>query len=178
MTLVELLVYSILLVTVLLIVGTILISTQTIGLIVRESTTTTSAVQVAATSIEYGVRNATGARLTSVGSDQLLQVRTAGADPDNVTWRCESWYFSNSAGTIRWSSTASDTVAVASPTSEPTSWGLLASNIEPTSGTGIFTRSGNSIMMNFHGTTEDSAPVVINTSVVLRTAFLESASCF
>lgn len=178
LTLIELLVYSILLVVVLLIVGTILISTQNIGLIVRESTTTASAAQLAATSIESGVRNATAVKLTDIGSDQMLQVRTAGTDPNAPTWRCQTWYFSDSAGTIRSLSSASDAVAVASPTSEPTSWGLLAGNIEPSSGTGIFTQSGNSITMNFHGTTDDTAPVVISTSVALRTAFLESASCF
>lgn len=178
LTLVELIVYSILLVTVLLIVGTILISTQNIGLVVRESTTTASAAQLAATSIESGVRNASAVKLTDIGDDQLLQVRTAGADPDSVAWHCESWYYSESAGTIRFTMSASDAVAVASPSSEPTNWGLLVSKVEPSSGSGIFTQSGNSITIDFHGTTEDSAPVVIRTSVALRTAFLESASCF
>jgi hypothetical protein len=177
-TLVELLVYSVLLVTVLLIVGTIMISTQNIGLIVRESTTTASAAQLAATSIETGVRNATAVKLTDIGDDQLLQVRTAGADPNNVVWRCQSWYFSDSAGTIRYLSSASDAVPVASPIGEPTNWGLLVNNVEPSSGSGIFTQSGNSITMDFHGTTADSAPVVIRTSVVPRTESLESASCF
>lgn len=177
-TLVELLVYSALLVMVLLIVGTMMISSQNIGLIVRESTTTASAAQLAATSIESGVRNATAVRLTNSGNDQLLQVRTAGSDPNSADWHCQSWYFSESAGTIRYASSTSDATPVASPTTEPPNWGLLASKIEPSSGSDIFTQSGNSITMDFHGTTEDSAPVVIRTSVVLRTGFLESASCF
>lgn len=178
MTLVELIIYSLLLVTVLLIVGTMLISSQNIGLIVRESTTTASAAQIAATSIEWGVRNATAVQLTTSGNDQLLQVRTAGSDPNSPTWRCQSWYYSDSAGTIRSMSSTSDATPVASPVSEPSGWSLLASKIEPSSGSTIFTQSGNSITMDFHGTTEDSAPVVIRTSVVLRTGFLESASCF
>ena len=177
-TLVELLVYSILLVTVLLMVGTIMISTQNIGLIVRESTTTASAAQLAATSIETGVRNATAVKLTDIGDDQMLQVRTVGSDPNTVVWRCQSWYFSAAAGTIRFLSSASDAVPVASPTGEPTNWGLLVNNVDPSTRTGIFTPSGNSITMEFHGTAAGSAPVVIRTSVVLRPEPLESASCF
>lgn len=177
-TLVELLVYSVLLVAVLLIVGTIMISTQNIGLMVRESTTTASAAQLAATSIESGVRNATALRLTTVGDDQLLEVRSAGANPDDVTWRCEAWYFSSSSGTIRFIATSSDAVPVTAPSTEPTTWSLIASNIAPSSGDDIFTQDGNSIMIDYHGTTEDSAPVVISTSVALRTGILESASCF
>lgn len=177
-TLIELLIYSVLLVSVLIIVGTIMISTQNIGVMVRNSTTTTSAAQLAANAIESGVRNATAVRLTDVGNDQLLQVRTAGSDPDDVTWRCEAWYFSSSAGTIRFIATASDAVPVTAPGTEPTTWSLLASRIVPSSGNDIFTQDGNSIMIDYHGTTEDTAPVVIRTSVALRTGIMESASCF
>lgn len=178
LTLIELLVYSILLVSVLLIVGSIIISSLAVERAVRESTTSTSTAQLAATSIESGVRNATAVELIPVGSDQVLMARTAGADPSSVEWVCQAWYYSSGSGTIRMTTSASDATPVAMPTSEPASWALLASNIiAPTSGV-IFTNSGNSVTIYFQATATNSEPVDIRSSSVLRAGPLESASCF
>lgn len=178
LTLVELLVYSILLAMVLLIVGSIMISTLGIERIVRESTTTTSDAQLAATAIEAGVRNSTAVQLTDIGDDQLLVARTAGTDPATLSWRCEAWYFSKSAGTIRTTATTSDSAPITVPASEPTSWTLLASNIEPPASGVTFTHSGNSVTIYFQGITADAQPVDIRSSSVVRAGAWESASCF
>lgn len=178
LTLIELIIYGILLASLLLIVGSIIISTLGVERIVRESTTATTAAQLAATSIETGVRNSTAVNLASVGSDQLLVARTAGTDPNSIAWRCQAWYFSAATGTIRTTSSASDSAPIVTPSSEPTTWALLASNIvAPTSGV-IFTNSGNSVTIYFQATTEDSPPVDIRSSSVVRAGAWESASCF
>lgn len=177
LTLVELIVYGILLISVLLIVGSIMISTLGVERVVRESTTATTAAQLAATSIETGVRNSSAVNLSSVGSDQLLVARTAGTGA-TVAWRCQAWYYSAASGTIRTTSSASDAAPIAAPTAEPTTWTLLASNIDaPTSGV-IFTNSGNSVTIYFQATTDDSEPVDIRSSSVVRAGAWESASCF
>src|SRR5690606_727777 len=111
-TLVELIIYGLLAVGILLTVGTILIGSMNIERTVRESTSVANAAQLAARSIESGVRNASAVTLSSVGDDQLLMARTAGTDPDSITWQCIAWYFSSDSGTIRQMSTASDTVSI------------------------------------------------------------------
>lgn len=178
LTLVELIVYGIILSTVLLIVGSILVSSLSIQRVVQESTEATTAAQLAVTSIEAGVRNASAVNLTSVGSDQLLEVRTVGSDPSSAVWRCQAWYYSAANGTLRMTSTASDATSVTAPTAEPNTWILLTSNISaPTSGV-IFTNSGNSVTIYFQATTKDSEPVDIRSSSVVRAGVWESGSCF
>ncbi|HRN30287.1 MAG TPA: hypothetical protein PK890_11395, partial [Terrimesophilobacter sp.] len=113
------LIYGILLVSVLLIVGSILISTLGIERMVRESTIATSNAQLTATSIENGVRNATAVNLTAVGSDQVLMARTAGADPFSLSCVCRAWYYSAANGTIRTTTSANDSTPIASPTADP-----------------------------------------------------------
>lgn len=177
-TLVELLVYGMLLVTVLLVVGSIIVSSLAIERTVRESTSATTTAQLAATFIEAGVRNATAVSLVSVGSDQMLIARTAGATPASVTWQCQAWYFSASSGTIRMTTSSSDAVAIGVPAAEPTTWALLATNIvAPASGV-IFTNSGNSVTIYFQAVTDDAEPVDIRSSSVVRAGMWESASCF
>lgn len=179
LTLIELIVYSMLLMGVLVIVGSIMMSTLSIDRVVRDSTQSATAAQLAATSVEAGVRNATDAKLTDIGADQLLVVRTVGSDPNAVSWKCMAWYFSASAGTLRTTTTASDAVAVGVPASEPTTWTLLASGIAAPGSGAIFTHSGNSVTLYFVATTHDSGPLDIRSSSVLRAGATElSQSCF
>lgn len=179
LTLIELMVYSVLLVSVLLIVGTIMISTLSIERVVRESAQTTTDAQLAATSIEVGVRNASDAKLTNIGADQLLVVRTVGNDPNSVAWKCMAWYFSASSGTIRTTSTTNDATAVPVPASEPASWTLLASGISAPGSGVIFTHSLNTVTLYFVANTDGSGPLDIRSSSVLRAGASEvSQSCF
>lgn len=178
-TLVELVIYGLLAVGVLLTVGTILVGSMNIERTVRESTSIANAAQLAARSIESGVRNASAVTLNSVGDDQLLMARTAGSDPDSVTWRCIAWYFSSDSGTIRQMSTASDSVPVTTPTAEPTNWALLASDIQPPASGKIFDDDNPpSVTMEFIGSAGTAAPITISTSVAPRAGAEGSASCF
>lgn len=178
-TLVELLVYSLLLVGVLLIVGTIMISSLSIEQMVRTSTQTASSAQLAATSLESGVRNATAAKVETVdGTDKVLLARTAGNDPDTVTWHCAAWYFSASAGTIRHTAMSSDSTPVAIPTEEPQDWALLTGGIEAVGSSEVFSFSGKTLTIEFQGTSDSMSPVLIKSSSVVRAGAWESASCF
>lgn len=178
LTLVEVLVYSLLLVGVLVIVGTIMISTLSIERMVRETTESTSAAQLAATAIESGVRNGTAIDLETVGDDRVLLARTAGSDPGSVTWHCAAWYFSESAGTIRYSRSASDSSPIPIPTAEPQDWALLASGIETVESNEVFSFSGGTLNIEFQGTTDSMQPVLIKSSSVVRAGAWERASCF
>ncbi|HRN28265.1 MAG TPA: hypothetical protein PK781_02015 [Terrimesophilobacter sp.] len=178
LTLVELLVYSLLLVGVMLIVGTIMISSLNIEQMVRTSTQSASSAQLAASSIESGVRNGTAVAVEHEGDDRVVLVRTAGSDPATVTWHCAAWYFSESAGTIRYSQSASDASPITVPSSEPLDWALLASGVEAVESNEVFSFSGGTLTIEFQGTSDSMQPVLIKSSSVVRAGTWESASCF
>lgn len=178
LTLVELLVYSLLLVGVFLIVGTIMISSLSIEQMVRTSTQTASNAQLAASSIESGVRNGTDFAVENVGDDRVLLVRTAGSDPGAVTWHCAAWYFSESTGTIRYTRSSSDSAPVVVPGSEPVDWTLLASGIEAVETREVFSFDGATLTIEFQGTSESMQPVLVKSSSALRAGAQEKASCF
>lgn len=178
-TLVELIVYGLLLVVVLGIVGSIMISSLNIEQEVRASTESTTTAQLAAESIVAGVRNGTARELTSVGDDQLLRIRTAGGNPGTVTWHCAAWYYSPSTGTIRTTRTVDDTVGVPSPTAEPLDWALIAEGVTTTDPSGeIFTATADGVRLNFTAEAGQGATVVIDSSATLRAGGTEGASCF
>src|SRR5690606_32486297 len=129
-------------------------------------------------SIESGVRNGTDFAIENVDDDRVLLVRTAGSDPGAVTWHCAAWYFSESAGTIRHARSASDTVPVAVPGSEPLGWTLLASGIEAVETSEVFSFDGSTLTIEFQGTSESMQPVFIKSSSALRAGAQEKASCF
>lgn len=179
LTLVELIIYGLLLVVVLGIVGSIMISALSIEREVRASTESTTAAQLAAESIVSGVRNGTARELTSVGDDQLLKIRTAGGNPGTVTWHCAAWYYSPSSGTIRTTRTADDSTGVATPTSEPLTWTLIAEGVTTADPSGeIFTATTDGVRLNFTAEAGEGAMVVIDSSATLRAGGTESASCF
>src|SRR5690606_34406807 len=124
-------------------------------------------------------RNATDAKLTDIGADQLLVVRTVGSDPNAVSWKCMAWYFSASAGTLRTTTTASDAVAVGVPASEPTTWTLLASGIAAPGSGAIFCPVVNRVSVYVVATTHGSGPLDISSSSGLWAGAIElSQSCF
>ena len=90
-TLVELLIYSMLMVVVLAIVGGMIVSFTSTSKTVGSITQVSTSGQLAAQSVERGIRNASDFRLTTpTGTDQLLIARTAGGGTD-LTWKCAAW---------------------------------------------------------------------------------------
>lgn len=175
-TLVELLIYSLLTVLVLAIVGGILISGMTAERLVRGVTEATSLGQIAANSVEQGVRNAAGFQLSAPNEDdQLLLARSAGSG-SVITWTCEAWYYSGIERTIR---TFSSPSKIDIPNSNQLkTWRLLADGVSPYEGEQIFTNLGKRLALQFRVDAGDHSPVKIESSVLSRAGALETAPCF
>lgn len=102
-TLVELLIYSMLLLIVLAIVGAMLGSTVTTSKSVNSLTAASTSAQLVSESVERGIRNSSDFHLTTpTGTDQLLVARTA-LDGATINWVCVAWYYSAAGGgTVRY----------------------------------------------------------------------------
>src|SRR4051812_34136592 len=97
-TLVELVIAAMILVLVLAVVGAMITSLSKTSTTVTGMTSTSTSAQLAAESVELGIRNSSDFLLTSpTGSDQLLIARTA-QGTTSVTWTCVAWYYSAADG--------------------------------------------------------------------------------
>lgn len=102
-TLVEMLVYSLLLGLVFALVGGILVNSLTTQRDVRAMSETTSAGQVVIRSFDRVVRNATEMEIPAVFGGDLIIVKSRQVDPtdDPDTWICRAWHFDEAAGELR-----------------------------------------------------------------------------
>ncbi len=176
-TLVELMVYSIILTVVLGVVASMYLSLNATQQVVSTTVDASSQAQVAADSIETGVRNSSAFSLTapSVGT-QFLRARVA-TGTTTIVWKCAAWYYSTAGGgTIRYKVS---TTAIAAP-SEATAatWSKLATGVAPSTGTTIFSVSADTVTFGFNvkSGTEPVAKVV--SSAVQRAGLWVSAPCF
>jgi hypothetical protein len=176
MGLIELLIYSALLVTVMLAVGGMLISLLTTQRNVVNAADTASASQLVAESLQSGIRNSTAVKLDSIGaSDQLLLARSASSE-SSVSWVCLAWYYSAQTGQVR---TFRSSSAIASPTAvDLAGWTLLAQGVSPTFGSGIFSLTGTRLSVAFKHRISNEAASSIQTSVSTRGGPWGSAPCF
>ncbi|PJJ73248.1 hypothetical protein CLV46_2834 [Diaminobutyricimonas aerilata] len=172
LTLVELIIYSLLLSVIVAIGGGMLISSITTQRDVTRITTATSDGQVVASSVEEGIRNAGGSTPISVASNsfgQVLKSRTAKVTQAGaVTWECRAWFhrFTGEVYTRR-SATAVPTPATAG---DLAGWTLLAQGVTLAPGqTAIFQSTGSTaapkvrVVFDIAGT--DTAPVRIDTDI-------------
>lgn len=177
-TLVELLISSMLLVIVLTIVGAIMASTTSTSKIVNSVTSASTAGQLAAESVERGIRNSSDFHLTTpTGTDQLLVARTAQGGA-TINWICMAWYYSAAGGgTIRY--TSSPTAIPATPTAtDLAGWTLLDTGVSPASGTGIFSATGTVLTLAFNGLAGSNPPVAISSSVFSRAGSSGTPACY
>lgn len=176
-TLIELLIASLLLVVVLAIVGAMLASLQTASRRVDALSATSSSAQVAAESIERGIRNSSDFLLTNPsGSDQMLVARTAQGGAA-LTWMCAAWYFSAAnGGSIRYTQSSS---AIAAPTSSAlATWTLLTSNVSPLSGSAVFSGTSPQLTVGFLGQSSYGGSVSISSTVLSRAGSSGSPACY
>ena len=176
-TLVELLVYMLLMLFVLAVAGGLLSSTLIQSTTVRTVDESSTAAQLAADSIESGIRNSSDFSLTSpVGDDQMIVARIASNDA-TLTWSCVAWYYSATDGSLRMSRSST---AIAAPTSaQLATWALLVDGVQPISGSEIFTTTaGRRLVIAFNGLAGDHPPVAITTSAFGRAGATGSVSCF
>lgn len=134
--------------------------------------------QVAANSIELGIRNSSDFRLTSPqGADQLLVARTAQSG-STIVWVCSAWYYSAADQSIRYVTSPSAIPAAPTP-SDLAAWAVLDTTVTPTSGTGIFTASGAEVMLAFRGAASGQQPdQTITTSAFSRAGSTGSPQCY
>ncbi|MBG6213159.1 Tfp pilus assembly protein PilW [Cryobacterium sp. CAN_C3] len=176
-TLIELIVYSALLLLVLSVVGGLFVSGLKTATAVRTMTNASSAGQIVADSVETNIRNASDFQLTiPSGTDQLLVARTAQRGT-TLTWSCIAWYYSAAGtGAIRFHQS---NAAILPPTaSELSTWVLLNEGVKPASGTTIFTSAGQRLTMTFKGLAGDHPPVIITSSATSRAGSSGSLACF
>lgn len=176
-TLVELLVYSLLLVLVLAIVGGLFISTLRTESRIRSVTFASTQSQLIADSIGSGIRNASSFTVRQVGTDdQLLLARVATGD-SALAWTCMAWYYDQSGnGSVRYKRSATEIRDLAQR--DVDGWTLVGEGVQAVTGTTIFDQAGSTLKVEFTGTTEQSAPVAITSSTASRLGTTESAPCF
>lgn len=176
-TLIELLVYMMLIGLVLAIVGAMMINTMRTSSTVASVTGASNAGQLAARSIEKGIRNSSDFLLTSPGgNDQLLLARTA-LGGSTLTWVCAAWYYSaNGDGSIRYKTS---NTAIATPDAATlATWTLLTEGVKPATGTSIFSTSGEQLSIAFHATAADHPPAAISSSAYSRAGATGSPACY
>ena len=143
---------------------------------VRESSWAANDSQLAATSIETGVRNSSNFAVTPLsGGDQLIVARTAGS-ASTVSWRCVAWHYSVADKVIR---TTSGTTAIGTPSAaQLAGWTVLVGDIEPRSGTGVFLKSGDELVVAFDAIVDDAQPLAIELTVIPPVNDPLETSCF
>lgn len=177
-TLSELIVSSALFSLVILVAGSILLGQVSAQQQVSAVTSATTEAQLASSTIDGGIRNSSGFELTAVGSDQLLVARVAGGGA-TLQWVCRAWYYSADADTIRMTSTTPGTPVAAPTVAQLATWTLLADGITPTTGTTIFSASGDLLTVSFRAKTDDdNRPVAIELSSAPLAGVTESTTCY
>jgi len=141
-TLIELIVASMLSLTVLCILAGMFISTTSAEATVRSLTSATTSSQLAWNAIDRSTRNSSAVDVTAVGSDTVMRARTVGSAATAV-WGCSAFYYSSTDKTIRYSTS---TTAIAAPanTAAQRSWTLLADNVTKTGTAAVFVVATNS----------------------------------
>jgi hypothetical protein len=178
LTLTELIVSSMLFSLVVLVAGAIVVGQISAQQQVSAITSATTDAQLAGATIDTGIRNSSGFELSAVGSDQFLVARVAGGG-STLQWVCRAWYYSASADTIRMTSTTPGTPMAVPTAGDLASWTLLADGITPTSGTTIFTASGDLLTVSFRAKTDDdNKPVAIKLSSAPLAGVTESTTCY
>jgi len=180
-TLAEAIIYMMLLILVLGVVGSMLWSSQSVEAQVRSSTVATTEAQLAARSVESGIRNSRAFAIVNVGDDQLLIARTANTS-DTVTWSCTYWYFSKANGSIRWT-VMDEPVSGILPTptaSQIATWGVLTDGLRQSGTTKPFTVGSATTQLNikFEAVADGDVETVITSSADSRAGKWEGAPCF
>jgi hypothetical protein len=169
-------VYSVILAVVIGVVASIYLSLNTTQGIVSTKVQATSQAQLAADSIETGVRNSSAYSLTApTVSTQLLQARVA-TGTTSVVWKCAAWYYSTSKSSLYYKTSAT---AIAAPTTATlSSWTLLATGVSPVTGATIFSSASQTVSFSFSVDTGNESAATVSSSAVQRAGLWVSSPCF
>lgn len=175
-TLIEVIVATMLVSFVIAIAGGMIFSAVTTSKAVTSMTENSTEGQVVAYSVITGIRNSSDFQLSDQsGNDQLLVARRASSGP-SLTWVCVAWYYSASNNTVR---TTSSSLAILPPTAaQLANWTLLATDVQPTTGTRIFSALNERLSLSILGLDGTHRPIDISTSATSRAGASGSVSCF
>jgi hypothetical protein len=179
-TLAELAMYGLLLSIVVAVGAGIIISGTAAEKTVRTVIGASTQGQLAADSIETGVRNSSGYSVTvPTSGTQLLSARVAQGGSGSVQWTCAAWFYSpfTNNGSIWYK--ASPTAITVNSGTDFSSWVLLVNNVRPSTGNDIFSVGGDQVVFSFKtlaGTTDP--PAKIASSASSRSEIWETAPCF
>lgn len=149
-TLVELIVYMMLLGLVMTVVGSLIITGIRGQRQIEGTSTASNAGQLIAQSIGTGVRNAAAVKVhAATAAGQLAQAKVGSTNAaGDVTWRCQSWFYSTVDKAVYARSSTSG--AVTAPTAGFSGWTLLADRVSLASGvTAPFTAAGAGLAVDF-----------------------------
>ena len=177
MTLVELIVYMMLMTLVIVIVGSVFISGNKVQKDATSMADASNNAQLAAATLEGPLRNAEKLQVPSAfGGDLLVaKTRVGEKNDDPASWRCRAWFFDRATGAIySTSSPVTGSVTTAGLTSgfSLSGWTLLVDSVAQRGTTPVFktTGVGGGATFTFDiTTTRDKAPVTIESSVIPRT---------
>ena len=197
-TLVELLIYSLLLVLVVFIGGGLLAGSSRTTTIVRSVTTATSLAQKLSTSVQGGVRDAVAIKTpysptvaaVGVAGTQLLVVETMTGGTVSST-QCQAWFYVPSHGGQLFVRSVSPLAAVvppnvsylsslaaATPAKAPTGWQIWGEGVNQ-SGAVPFTRTGNQIGISLSVDAGASADVkVVSMALDRQPTVGATSTCF
>ena len=176
-TLPELLVYAVVMTIVLTIVAGLIITTTMTEKTVRNVFTAATDGQVAADNVQTGIRNSSAYKLTSpTSTTQLVTARVAHGGA-SVVWVCAAWYYTPAnGGSIRYHESPA---AIPNPTAaQAADWTSLIDGITPSSGTKIFSTTGDQLTIAYEVNAGDDPPASIVTSAARRVDIGESLPCF
>ena len=181
-TIPELIVVCLLAGLVLAAVGGMYVSTVVAQMTVGAVSGASNGGQLAARSIDNGIRNATEFQLTANGTTgQLLIVRTAGA-ADALDWKCQAWYYDSTGdGSIRTTTVADGTVIAMPTAAELSTWTELVEGVAPVTGTDIFTPDAVAdtvVQTNFLTVADGRDSTTISFSTPLMPGAQEEDTCF
>ena len=187
-TLVELLIYSSLLVLILTVVGGILLNAMKSEQEVIASADANGVSQLIASSISSGMRNATEIDVPGSAhgpNDQFLVLNTVSSDPDKTAddHVCQAWYYTEAkGGALYYQREATPEAINATSPTNLSGWTLLGSGLTRT-GQPIFSAADTvtpAITLNFAITADgDGTPALISTTFKTRQGpSTETAQCF
>lgn len=178
-TLVELIIYVLLLALVLAVVAGLFLSLYRTQNSVEAVTNATTNGQSANNSIQAGIRNSTAFVLTGNGTDQLLVARTLGTG-SAVSNGCQAWYYSAGDHSIR-STLLSAPLSAVPAESTASAWTLLAGDVEPIAGTTVFSRASASdptLTLAFSSAAGTGPRIQFSSSVASRIAGTDVSACY
>ena len=173
---VDIMIYTALVTLIMLVVVSIFSSLFKAQDTVVSSGSAAESAQAASRSLESGIRNSTAVSVqTVIGANQLVLARTAGTG-STAGWVCSAWYFDATKSELR--STTSPTAIGAPTPSQLTGWQLLSAGVAPSSGSTVFTLTGNRLVSKFKVKATSTTWIPIESSVAVEAGSWLSAPCF